>query len=56
MAEKTPTLRFQKNIEKTTNKMRIPKEWCNKNGYSVYLEIYEDYIKIIPTKSKKKGD
>lgn len=56
MDKATPIIRIQKNIESTTNKMRLPKEWCKDNSYSVYLEIYEDYIKIIPIKSTKKGE
>lgn len=47
-----PTLRLQKNAETTTNKMRIPKQIINKWGNKFYMEIYQNYIKLIPIKNK----
>lgn len=43
-------IKLQKNAEKNTNKMRIPKEVVDKHGRNYFMEIYEDYIKIIPMK------
>lgn len=44
---------LQKNTEKTTNKMRIPKFFVDKFGRKFYMEIYDDYIKLIPIKKEK---
>lgn len=43
-------IRLQKNTEKNTNKMRIPKEVVEKFGRNYYMEIYKDHIKLIPIK------
>lgn len=43
-------LRLPKNTEKTTNKMRLPKFFIEIWGRNYYMEIYEDYIKLIPIK------
>ena len=40
-------IRLQKNAEKNTNKMRLPKEVVEKFGRSYYMEIYENHIKLI---------
>lgn len=47
------TLVYQKNAEKTTNKIRLPKFFCEKNGYNFIMKIYENKIEII---SIKKGE
>lgn len=47
-----PSMVFQKNVEQTTNKMRIPKKFVEKHGRSYYMQIYDDYIKIIPMKKE----
>lgn len=44
---------YQKNTEKTTNKMRIPKKFVENHGRNYYMEVYEDYIKIIPIRKNK---
>lgn len=49
-----PIMRFQKNAEKGTNKIRIPKVIIEKWGNQFYMEIYKDHIKLIPI--KKKGE
>lgn len=51
MSEK-PMIKLQKNTEKTTNKMRIPKFVVEKWGNKYYMEVYEDYIKLIPIKKE----
>ena len=48
-----PILRLQKNAEATTNKMRIPQQIIDKWGNKFYMEIYKDYIKLIPIKDKE---
>ena len=45
-----PIIRLQKNAETTTNKMRIPQQIIDKWGNQFYMEIYKDYIKLIPVK------
>lgn len=45
-----PILVLQKNAEKTTNKMRIPQILIDKWGSQYRMEIYDDYIKLIPIK------
>ena len=48
-----PIIRLQKNAETTTNKMRIPQQIIDKWGNKFYMEIYKDYIKLIPIKDKE---
>lgn len=45
-----PILIFQKNVDKTLNKMVIPKFFVDKYGRSFYMEIYEDKIVLKPIK------
>ncbi len=45
-----PILRLQKNAETKTNKMRIPQQVIEKWGKNYYMEIYNDYIKLVPVK------
>lgn len=49
----TPKLRFQKNAEKSKNKIVLPKICIDKWGYRYYLEVYNDYIKLIPIKTRQ---
>lgn len=39
---------FQKNADKIRNRVIIPQFFIDKHGRSFYMEIYEDYIKLIP--------
>ena len=48
-----PILILQKNIEKKTNKIRLPKIFTDKHKKETYMEVYEDYIKIIPIRKEK---
>lgn len=50
-----PILVYQKNAERTTNKMIIPKAIINKWGNHFYMEIYEDKIILKPINLNKKG-
>ncbi len=50
----TPKLVFQKNADKKLNRVIIPKFFIEKFGQSFYMEIYENYIKLIPIKKKGK--
>lgn len=43
-----PKLIYQKNADKELNRVIIPKFFIDKFGRQFYMEIYEDYIKIIP--------
>lgn len=45
-----PILVYQKNADKTTNKMIIPKAIVEQWGYKFYMEIYEDKIVLKPIK------
>lgn len=45
--------RIFKKSEKTTNKIRLPKEVVDKFGNEFYMEVYENYIKLIPVKESK---
>ena len=48
-----PKLRFIKNAEKSMNKIVIPKICIDKWGFSYYLEVYDDHMKLIPIKKEK---
>lgn len=48
-----PLMILQKNAEKGTNKIYLPKKIVEKYGRSYYMEIYEDgSMKLIPIKEK----
>ena len=48
------TLVYQRNAEKSTNKIRLPKFFCNKNDYNIKIKIYENKIELITI--EKKGE
>ena len=48
------TLVYQRNAEKSTNKIRLPKFFCRKKGYNFIMKIYENKIELIPI--EKKGE
>lgn len=50
-----PILIYQKNAEKNTNKMIIPKPIIEKWGNQFYMYIYKDKIVLKPINNKK-GD
>ena len=43
-----------KRAEKSKNKIVIPKEVIDRLGRDYFLEVYEDYMKLVPI--KKKGE
>ena len=45
-----PVMILQKNVEKNTNKMRLPKPIVEQWGSQFYMEIYEDKIVLRPVK------
>lgn len=45
-----PILVYQKNADKTTNKMIIPKAIIQQWGNQFYMEIYQDKIILKPIK------
>jgi hypothetical protein len=47
---KQPILKFKKNAEKTTNKIRVPQKAIDKMGNEFYMEVYDDKIILIPIK------
>ena len=47
-----PVLVYQKNAEKTTNKIRMPKEIIEQWGNQFYMEVYQDKIVLKPVKKK----
>lgn len=49
----SPIMRFQKNADKTTNKMIIPKAIIEQWGNQFYMEIYKDKIVLVPIKKGK---
>lgn len=52
MEEKKPILIYQKNVDRATNKMIIPKSLVNKWGISFSMEVYEDYIVLRPIRKE----
>lgn len=50
MENEKPRLIFQKNVDKSLNKMVIPKFFVDKFGRQFYMEIYEDKIVLKPIK------
>lgn len=53
--ENKPILIYHKTTERVTRKMIIPKKAVEKFGNEYYMELYEDYIKLVPIK-KKEGE
>lgn len=51
-----PILIFQKNAEKTTHKVKLPKQLVENWGYEYYMEIYPDRIVLRPTKFEKEKE
>ena len=45
-----PILVYQKNADKTTNKMIIPKSIIEQWGNQFYMEIYKDKLILKPVK------
>lgn len=45
-----PTIVLQKNAEKSTNKIRLPKSFIEMNGSKFYMDIYQDKIILRPIK------
>lgn len=45
-----PLLIYQKNADKTWNKIIIPKAFIEKYGYEFSMEVYKDKIVLIPIK------
>jgi len=54
MEEEKPILVYQKNLEKTTNKIRLPKRFTDKFENSYYIYEYEDKLVLKPI--VKKGE
>ncbi len=54
--QEKPIMVYQKNIETTRNKIIIPQAYINANGRKCYMEVYEDYLKIVPIKENNNND
>lgn len=48
-----PQLIYQKNADKVLNRVVLPKKFIEKYGYQYYMEVYEDYIKLVPKSEGK---
>ena len=48
-----PQLIYQKNADKVLNRVVLPKKFIEKYGYQYYMEVYEDYIKLVPKREDK---
>ena len=48
-----PIMVFQKNTEKTTNKMIIPKAIIQQWGNQFYMEVYADKIVLKPVRKEQ---
>ena len=46
--EEKPILIFQRNADKTLNKIVVPKTFVEKHGYEFSMEVYKDKIIILP--------
>lgn len=44
---------YQKNADKTMNRVILPKFFIDKYGRSFYMEVYKDKIIIKPLENKK---
>jgi hypothetical protein len=53
MEEKKPAFIFQKNVDKATNKMIIPKFIVKQWGESYSMEVYEDCIVLRPIRKEQ---
>ena len=47
-----PKLIYQKNADKALNRIVLPKQFVDENGREFYMEVYENYIKLVPIKKK----
>lgn len=56
MKTERPILIYQKNVEKTTHKIKLPKQLVENWGYEYYMEIYSNRIVLIPTKLKNEEE
>lgn len=48
--EKQPILIYQKNVDKTLNRILIPKKAIEMFGRKFYMKIYQDKIVLEPIK------
>lgn len=52
MKEEKPILVYQKNVEKNTNKIRLPKKFTDKFEKEYYVYEYEDKLVLKPIRKK----
>lgn len=53
MEENKTHLTFQKNADKARNRIIIPQFFIDKHGNQFYMEVYDNFIKLIPIKENK---
>jgi len=53
MENEKPILIYTKNAEKSTHKLKIPKQLIESWGYEYYMEVYPDKIILRPRKLLK---
>ena len=53
MKNERPILIYHKHAEKSTHKMKIPKQLVECWGYEYYMEVYPDKIVLRPRKFEK---
>lgn len=51
--QKVTHITLQKNADRARNRIIIPQSFINKHGNVFYMEIYDNYIKLIPIKENK---
>lgn len=52
MVEKKPVFTFQKNVDRSTSKIIIPKFIVNQWGATYTMEVYDDCIVLRPVKKE----
>lgn len=50
--EKQPILIYQKNVDKTLNRILMPKKVIEKFGRKFYMKVYQDKIVLEPIEIK----
>lgn len=53
MEEQVMHITLQKNADRARNRIIIPQFFIDKHGNQFYMEVYDNYIKLIPVKENK---
>lgn len=49
-----PIFIYQKNADKVMNRVMLPKKCVEKWGRAYYLEVFDNYIKLVPVNKGEK--